>query len=364
MIYKLVKLRKLLKKIIIWSNILAAISLLLSYFAVIINPGKFAVPAYFGLAYPYLVLVNLFFIIGWGVKLKKEVLISTVVILLGLTHMNNYIQFGKKKTGEFDFSVTSYNVRLFNRWEEEDKTEVQIIALLEQALPDIICFQEFYPTYGVRNVEYTFVDALDPDYHFHLKLLDNSGKNSPGILTVSRYPIISKGDIVHPESASLTIFSDILIGNDTIRIYNNHLQSFRLRRMEHSLLEEIADGNDSERINEIRMLSLSLKKGFAQRAGQSKVVKEHINNSPYPVIVCGDFNDTPVSYSYRKIRKGLGDAFVDAGTGAGFTYKDKYPSNRIDYILFEESFNCEGFDMIRLNYSDHYPITGFFSFKD
>jgi len=357
-------LRKLVKKIIIWANIVAAGSLLLSYLAAIINPEKIALPAYFGLAYPYLLLVNLMFVIGWGVKLKKEALLSTVVILLGLTHMNNYIQFGKKKTEEFDFTVASYNVRLFNRWEVEDKTEVQIIALLEQALPDIICFQEFYPTYGIRNVEYTFVDALDPDYYFHLKLLDSSGKNSPGILTVSKYPIISKGDIVHPESASLSIYSDILIGNDTIRVYNNHLQSFRLRRMEHSLFEEIADRNDTERINEIKRLSLSLKEGFAQRAGQSKIVKEHINNSPYPVIVCGDFNDTPVSYSYRKIRKGLEDAFVDSGTGAGFTYKDKYPSNRIDYILFGEEFNCEGFELNRINYSDHYPITGFFSFND
>jgi endonuclease/exonuclease/phosphatase family metal-dependent hydrolase len=357
-------LRKIIKKIIVWANVVVAAAMLLSYLAVIINPEKITLPAYFGLAYPYLLLVNLIFIIGWGVKLKKEVLISAVVLLLGLTHMNNFIQFGKKKTGEFDFSVTSYNVRLFSRWEEEDEEEVKIITLLEQALPDIICFQEFYPTYGLRNVEFTFVDALDPDYHFHLKLLNNSGNKSPGILTISKYPIISKGDIVHPESASLTIYSDIVIGSDTIRVYNNHLQSFRLRRMENSLLEEIAEVRDSERINEIKGLSLSLKQGFVQRASQSKLVKEHIKNSPYPVIVCGDFNDTPVSYSYRKIRKGLEDAFVDSGTGAGFTYKDKYPSNRIDYILFDTDFECEGFDLTRINYSDHYPITGFFSFGD
>ncbi len=361
MIYKQGKLRKLIKKIITWVNIVAAISLLLSYLAVIINPEKIVLPAYFGLAYQYLLLINIIFIIVWGVKLKKEVLISTVAILLGLTHMNNYIQFGKKKTGEFDFSVTSYNVRLFNRWEENDKTEVQIIALLEQALPDIICFQEFYPTYGVRNVEFTFVDALDPDYHFHMKLLDDSGKKSPGILTISKYPIIATGDIVLPGSTSLTIYSDIVIGTDTIRVYNNHLQSFRLKRMEHSLIEEFADRSDSGRINKIKILSNSLKKGFVERAEQSIIVKENINNSPYPVIVCGDFNDTPVSFSYRKIRKGLEDAFVDAGTGAGFTYKDKYPSNRIDYILFDNTFKCEGFDLTRVNYSDHYPITGYFS---
>lgn len=362
--YKQGQLRKLTKKILTWANVAVAISLLVSYLAVLVNPEKVVFPAYFGLAYPYLLLINLIFLIGWGVKLKKEVLISAIAIIMGLTHMNNYIQFGKKKTGEFDFSIASYNVRLFNRWEENKKTEVQVIALLEQALPDIICFQEFYPTYGIRNVEFTFVDALDPDYYFHMKLLDESGKKSPGILTVSKYPVVSSGDIIHPGSSSLTIYTDIAAGNDTIRVYNNHLQSFRLRRMEHSLLEEFADGSDTERMNEIITLSKSLKKGFVERAGQSRIVKDHINNSPYPVIVCGDFNDTPVSYSYRKIRRGLNDAFVDSGTGAGFTYKDKYPSNRIDYILFDNNFNCEGFELLRVNYSDHYPIAGFFSFKD
>ena len=185
-------------------------------------------------------------------------------------------------------------------------------------------------------------------------MLDSSGKTSPGILTISKYPIINRGDIVHPESSSLTIFTDLVINSDTIRIYNNHLQSFRLRRMEKSFLAEI--GADKG-MYEIKSISKLLKKGFADRAAQSKSVKEHIENSPYPVIVCGDFNDTPVSFSYRKIRNGLLDAFVEAGSGAGFTYRDKYPPNRIDYILYDDTFNCTGFSLNRVDYSDHYPIT-------
>lgn len=356
--------QKFLKKIIIWVNIVLAICLLLAYLAVVINPSKIVFPAFFGLAYPYLLLLNIICFIAWGIRLKKEALISAIVIILGLTHLNNFIQFGNGKTGEADISVCSYNVKVFNRWEEEKKTEVQIIALLEQDLPDIICFQEFYPTYGLKNVEYTFVDALDPDYYFHLKLLDKSRKRSSGILTISKYPIINKGDIVHPKSSSLSIFSDIVIGSDTIRIYNNHLQSFRLRRMEQSFLEEISDGMDARGMDEIKSLYAALKTGFSQRAIQARALKEHIESSPYPSIVCGDFNDTPVSYSYRKIRKGLNDAFVEAGKGAGFTYKDKYPPNRIDYILYDERFSCEEFRLKRVNYSDHYPISAFFKLRN
>ncbi len=359
-----VKLRKLLKKIVTGANLIIAASLLLSYLSAHINPDKIAFPAFFGLAYPYLLLVNIFFVIGWGMKLKKEALISVVVILLGISHFNNYIQFGSKNNSEYEFSVNSYNLRLFNKYEEKENSEVQIIALIEQALPDILCFQEFYPTYGLTNVRYTFVDAIDPDFNYHLKMLGDSKKSIFGIITITRFPIINRGDVVHPKSASLTIFTDLLIGNDTVRIYNNHLQSFRLRRMEGSLIEEIYESDENSRINEIRGLSSTLKEGFARRASQSKILKDHINNSPYPVIVCGDFNDTPVSFTYRKIRSGLKDTFVEAGKGAGFTYRDKYPSNRIDYILYSDRFSCSGFEINRVNYSDHYPITGYFNFSE
>ena len=357
-------LRKLLKKTVTGVNLIIAASLLLSYLSAHINPDKIAFPAFFGLAYPYLLLANIIFAIGWGIKLKKEVLISVVVILLGISHLNNYIQFGNRSNSEYEFSVTSYNLRLFNKYEEKENSEVQIIALIEQALPDILCFQEFYPTYGLTNVRYTFVDALDPDYNYHLKMLGDSKNSIFGILTITKFPIINRGDIVHPKSASLTIFTDLLIGNDTVRVYNNHLQSFRLRRMEGSLIEEIYEGDDNGRINEIRGLSSTLKEGFARRAGQSKILKEHIDRSPYPVIVCGDFNDTPVSYTYRKIKKSLKDAFVEAGSGAGFTYSDKYPSNRIDYILYSDKFSCSGFGINRIKYSDHYPITSYFNFSN
>jgi endonuclease/exonuclease/phosphatase family metal-dependent hydrolase len=130
--------------------------------------------------------------------------------------------------------------------------------------------------------------------------------------------------------------------------------------MERSLIEEIYANEENDTMKELRDLSFSLKQGFARRAEQAIVVKEHINSSPYPVIVCGDFNDTPISYSYRKIRKGLKDAFVESGSGAGFTYKGKYPPNRIDYILFDDRLSSSGYISDRVKYSDHYPITAYF----
>ena len=110
----------------------------------------------------------------------------------------------------------------------------------------------------------------------------------------------------------------------------------------------------------MRRISGSLKQGFVRRSHQSQLVKAQINSSPYPVIVAGDFNDTPVSYSYRKIRKGLNDSFVSSGYGAGFTYKGNYPPNRIDYILYDNALESTYFETLKVKYSDHYPIVAYF----
>jgi len=134
--------------------------------------------------------------------------------------------------------------------------------------------------------------------------------------------------------------------------------------MENSFLEEMTSTNNKETFNTVKNLSVSLKQGFVRRARQAAAVKAQMDLSKYPVIVAGDFNDTPVSFSYRKIRKGLKDSFVDSGYGAGFTYRGNYPANRIDYILYDESLDCDYFDILKVKFSDHYPVAAYFKLAD
>jgi len=352
-------LHKLLKKIALGLNILAATALLISYLSALISPAITVIPSFFALAYPYILLLNIFFIILWGVRQKKEVFISVLAILIGLTHFNNNFRFGRNEPTEYDFQVVSYNVRLFNQYEDKTNSKADIISVLIEDSPGIICLQEVYLD-GSQDIRTGLTRYLQGQYDHHLKAVSQGRYGFYGISTVSVYPIVGRGDIVHPKSSSLTIYTDLRIGSDTIRVYNNHLQSFRLKRMQNSFIEEISGISQTDPVDEIRNLSTSLKDGFVQRALQSKRVREHIKSSPYPVIVCGDFNDTPVSYSYRKMRSGLKDAFVEAGHGAGFTYRDKYPANRIDYILYDELFECSGFDINRVRFSDHYPVKAYF----
>lgn len=356
----------MLYRILLVINLLFALALVISYLSVHISPGNFALPAFFGLAYPYLLLVNILFVLAWAVLHRWEVLISVVIIAAGFTHLSNYIRLAKPSGSlEGTFKVISYNVRLFNNFEKQPSvSKEKITAFLRDQDPDLICLQEFYALGSPEEVVDELISRLGGKYYSHLKVIGSGRNRYYGILTLSRFRIINKSDIIHPDSPSLSIYSDVLIGRDTFRIFNNHLQSFRLRRMEKSFLEELAGENEKENQNELLTISSSLRKGFIQRAAQANSVKEIISKSPYPVLVTGDFNDTPVSYSYRRIRKDLNDAFVRSGYGAGFTYKGNYPANRIDYILYDEKLESTRFDIIKLRYSDHYPVAAWFRKKD
>ncbi|MFH0842075.1 MAG: endonuclease/exonuclease/phosphatase family protein [Bacteroidota bacterium] len=354
--------KRILYKILLAVNIIFALALLLSYLAYLINPEDIAFPAFFGLAYPYILLTNIALAVVWAMLLRFEALISVIVIALGFNHLTNYIKLSKPANkGENSFQVMSYNLRLFNYFEtNSNNSEKNVIEFIKTQQPDILCLQEFFITGTPSQKETSLKAALGGKYHSHIKVIGSGRNRYYGIVTFSKFPIIRKSEIIHPRSSSLSIFTDVVIENDTFRIFNNHLQSFRLQNIERSFIEEITTPDDAETLNEVRKISGSLKQGFVRRAHQSQLVKVQINSSPYPVIVVGDFNDTPVSYSYRKIRKGLNDSFVSSGYGAGFTYKGNYPPNRIDYILYDNALESTYFETLKVKYSDHYPIVAYF----
>jgi len=330
--------------------------------AVHINPENFAFPAFFGLAYPYLLLANILLIITWAMLLRYEAFISVVLIAVGFTHFVNYMQLFRTKgdtTGTF--KVLSYNVHNFSFLEGKGGSSSQnnIFNLIKSQKPDILCFQEFFTSGDPSQVQYMVNSSTGMKYNAHVKILGSRRNRYSGIATFTRYPIINKGEIVHSGSSSLTVFTDIVIQKDTFRIFNNHLQSFRLKNMDRPFIEELT-ATDEETIREMKNLYSRLRRGFVSRALQAKILRESIRQSPYPVIVTGDFNDTPVSYAYRKIRKGLNDSFVNSGYGAGFTYKGNYPPNRIDYILYDNALINNYFEILKVRYSDHYPVVGYF----
>jgi len=355
-------LRRFTRNILLAVNIFLVLLLLTAYLSIYINPATIAFPALFGLAYPYIAAANIVMILIWILLRKWYVLISVVAMTAGLGYLHNFIRFTNHGTEvHHDLKLMSYNIRLFNFYEESEKdTHRKMLQLLRQEDPDILCLQEYFVRGDPAAGEMKLKEGLGGKLYTHIKLVKSGSASRFGIATITRYPIVYRGDVIHPGSSSLTIFTDIVVDNDTFRIYNNHLQSFRLRPMEGTLLNEIAGEENNRSMKNITGIFRSLTQGFASRALQADRVKRHMESSPYPVIVTGDFNDTPVSYTYHKMRRGLKDAFVEAGYGAGFTYSGKYPPNRIDYILYNEEIACNDFDIVKVRYSDHYPIIAYF----
>lgn len=354
-------------RIILGCNILGAAALLFSYLAPLVNPSRFFAPALFGLAYPYLLLVNLILVCYWLIRLKKEILISLLAVLAGWNQLNNLVPLNLKRSEvpenispSRQFKVLSYNVRTFDRfeWNRDPDTRVGIFGFIEAQEPDILCFQEYFVS-GSRGQTHEEISAMLrflPESSVYYTT-DPANRGGPGIATYSRYPIIRQSRIPFHSVANAAMYTDIRFREDTIRVFNIHLQSIRFGPENLAFMDTARISYNERQLREIKAIGSQLKTAFVLRAEQADMISNYIRESPYPVIVTGDFNDTPQSYAYRKIRKGLQDAFRKAGRGFGNTYAGDLPSFRIDYILFSKPLVAFDFNRMKEVYSDHYPVS-------
>jgi endonuclease/exonuclease/phosphatase family metal-dependent hydrolase len=349
--------RKIIGLLLRGITYLLAAFLLLSYLSVYIPPDKFWPPAFFGLAFPYLLTANLLLFAYWLLRLKKESLVLLVVILLGWGHIRHFYGFPGKKnktaTGE-SFSVMTFNVRSFDIYAQNDnpRPAEEIISFLRKVKPDILCLQEIY-TSPHTVPEKKILSALNYPYHFLSYSTSRPNGVRYGMALFSRYPLKGKKVIHFNGTPNQTQYCDVIIGDDTLRLFNNHLQSTRLGGQEFRLYDL---NDESEAIRSVKNISVRLKSAYPLRARQVKILRDSIAASPYPVIVCGDFNDTPVSYTYHHLSAGLKDAFVESGRGFGKTYHGKVPSFRIDYILHDKNYTSSEYRTFHNTLSDHFAV--------
>jgi endonuclease/exonuclease/phosphatase family metal-dependent hydrolase len=359
--------KKFADRVILILNISAAAGLLISYVAPLINPAKFFFPALFGLAYPFLLVANLVFFSYWLIRLRKEVFVSLVVVLLGWNDLNNLLPLRFKsdeipgtEEAPLIFRVLSYNVRGFDiyHWTRDPDTKNEIFDFIHLQNPDILCFQEYYTSARKGQTQADLSRKLEriPESAVYYTT-DPANRNGFGIATYSKFPIIKRSRIPFNSSFNAAMYTDLLVGHDTIRVFNIHLQSIRFQEDNYAFMDTVRLKYSSDQMREIKSIGSRLKTAFVLRAEQASVISNYIRDSPYPVLVMGDFNDTPQSFAYRKIKKGLHDAFRSAGRGFGNTYAGELPSFRIDHILYEEPMVPCQFKRIKTDYSDHYPVT-------
>ena len=227
--------KKIIYKILRYFNYILIFALLLSYLSVFVNPGKIWLLAFFGLAYPFLLLANIIFIIFWLSKKKRFFIIPLIAILIGWSYLSSLVQIplkgnkNKKPAIENSFNILSYNVRLFDLydWDENENTTERIFNFINKANPDFICFQEFHTKNKGFLTEESIKKSLNQKYYTHIDYTIENDNFNYGIATFSRFQIVNRGVIQFNNSSNSSIYTDVIIDNDTIRIFNNHLQSIR-----------------------------------------------------------------------------------------------------------------------------------------
>ncbi len=354
--------KKYFRNILLFINIVSATLLLLSYLSVYISPVKFSGFAFLGLIYAFLFFVNIIFLILWIFLKSKFFLISTFSIILGWNFLTNFIQlnFNHKEfnTEQQTIHILSYNVRVFDlwNWSSEKNSAIQTFDFIRKSKAKIVCLQEFYSSkIKGKNAEDSLLNNSILKYAHISYTVKNNKTYNHGIATFSTYPIIAKGNLELNKGDNFCIFSDIQVGKDTIRVYNLHLESIHLGYDDYHLIETI-NSSDTINVKGIKSILYKLKRGYKIRAMQSALVVSHFDKCPYPIILCGDFNDTPVSYVYEQMTKKLLDSFCESGNGIGSTYINKYSTFRIDYILHSPDFKAFNFETPHIEFSDHYPV--------
>jgi endonuclease/exonuclease/phosphatase family metal-dependent hydrolase len=218
--------------------------------------------------------------------------------------------------------------------------------------------QEFFTSLDsawYQNLEYVR-DQLNYPYCYYSH--DNDGdKHFFGNVIFSRYPIIDSGMVRYPRPTlpESLMHADIVVKGDTIRVYTTHLQSLQFKKSDYEKIDKIKDAEDGLVSNSKTIFS-KLRTGVSNRKTQADIVRQVLDDSPYPFLFCGDLNDVPNSYTYFTVRGSMQDAFLKKGLGVGRTFSALSPTLRIDYIFADDNFRIGQFNRIVKKYSDHYLI--------
>ena len=332
-------------KVVYVVNWVVAILTLLGYFLPFLAPKLFPFLSVLTLVLPLFLIVNGLFLAYWTFQVKKQAFLSAIVLLMGITFISKFYKFSSTNlpAHEDDFTVMSYNVRLFNlfKWLPQADVGEQIKKFVDEHNPDILCIQEF-----------SYSANIDFKAYPHRYIMMEGSKVKTGQAIFSKFPIIDKGKLEFPSSNNNVVFADIKKGVDTIRVYSLHLESIKIT-------PDVDELNRDKGIDQKRsgVIFRRIGTAFRTQQQQAEIIGNHKKDSPYPVIICGDMNNSAFSYVYRSIRGKLNDTFEEAGSGFGQTYHFKYYPARIDYIFADRIMQVKEFQYFPTMYqSDHYPI--------
>ncbi len=349
---------KLIKNIALIITFIIVACYIAALLAPYIPPNKFIWTAYFGMVIPLWLVLLCFISIFW-IWRQKWIISITLILLISLSFSSwrNSVVFNKTTKIESGdtLRLMTYNIHTFDYYKKFD----EIIEVIKQSDADIICLQEFgyYTKYKIGKQKlFSIIDEMYPYRHIWYK--NQSSRSNNGLITLSRYPIINKKKIEYQTKYNISIYSDIKIGDDTIRVINNHLESNKLNNSDKEITKFLTEEFDSDKfLSKSKAVQNKLGYALQYRAQQAQVIRQTINESPYRTIVMGDFNDVPQSYVYNKIKGDMKSCYVESGNWLYYwTYNQKGFYFAIDHILVDKSFTPIDTEIIKVKHSDHYPV--------
>lgn len=371
--------RKFTKRIIIICNVALSVSMLLLYILPLTNQRVSWFINLVALLFPFFLFLQICFLVFWLFAKRKLVWIPVITLLLCWNLICSLIGFhpsAKKKVKEdTDFRVATWNTHLFNFFENNGSLDAGMIREAKNFHADVFAAQEFVFSLDSsspitlekvkRKLGFKYVVAAnDRAFGVHTNIKQKNERYHPFCVAIfSNHPILQWKKVQNLKEYNHTfLWADILVNTDTIRIFNIHLQSMHFGKNEYAFIENI----DQQDMNNVQSsgknIIRKMRSAYLLRASQALDVKAEIDQSPYPVIVCGDMNDVPNSYAYQTISKNLYDSYTEKGWGIGRTFQFLSPTLRIDYVLHSKQLKLKQVQIIRPSPGDHNPVISDFSY--
>ncbi|MBQ9201826.1 MAG: endonuclease/exonuclease/phosphatase family protein [Bacteroidales bacterium] len=360
--------RELRKFIMVFLNLLTVLLLLLSAKLSCMSPELWILSSYPNYLFLVLVLVNLCFFVYWIFRRNLWLLLSLCFFILTWPEFRSWLPLQapwSKENSDTEvllnkgIKLLTYNTMQFSGYQpHSSRNSNKVIEYIRHVGADIVCLQEAGYMKSDRYLTREAVLKALSSYPYQAEL---PGEKQMNLWVFSKYPIVRVERILYESRSNASFFCDVKIEDKMIRLINNHLESNRLTQQDKNLYKEIIDSPDKESVSHVaRELGRKLTPAAVIRARQAEAVSRAVQESPYPVIVCGDFNDIPNSYTYRRMGRGLTDAWKQHASGLGVTFHEKFYRFRIDYIMHSPSLRSFGTHIDRVDYSDHYPLWTYF----
>jgi endonuclease/exonuclease/phosphatase family metal-dependent hydrolase len=326
---------------------LIAIFTIFGLFGGCVDPATGTAMAMLVYVLPFLIAGNVIMAIYWIVRRRWHWLaIPGVTLLCCIPYLGTVYQTGWFNSGETSRSgikIATYNVAAFDRETSGFKAQ-DILAEMKKEGVDILCMQEYLDTSG---------DKLNSDSYKEYFTAHCYGRSD--MIIYSRFPIERYETIDFGDTNNSGMWADIDVNGRILRVFNVHLETTGFNRTLHHFAKMEAKGQTAEENTIVSTIYGNYTRGMAVRARQADLVASEIQQSEYPAIVCGDFNDVPYSYVYNTMLGDLVDGFKECGEGLMYTFTGK-KIVRIDYIFHDESLEGETYYKKDFAYSDHYPV--------